>query len=225
MVTFQCIYSHLQKPPLYMSSSSSPIEQIDRGYWTVGFIRQGPGLGIAFELSEGLSACLYVHHADSHGFRGKIRNRKAAGLDELPPEVWKTRQFDDILLQHCNAINNQNPIDRWMKGCILPVPKKGDLRIANNNRGLPITSITAKIYNALLCNCIEPKIENKLRKNQNGFWRNRSTTSQILTIRPNLQGLRAKKTTHYNIFCRLYILNIWKDIHFSKTLCTQCIYG
>ena len=28
----------------------------------------------------------------------KIRNRKAAGLDEIPPEVWKTRQFDDILL-------------------------------------------------------------------------------------------------------------------------------
>ena len=30
----------------------------------------------------------------------KIKNRKAAGLDEIPPEVWKTRQFDDILLRH-----------------------------------------------------------------------------------------------------------------------------
>ena len=28
----------------------------------------------------------------------KIKNRKAAGLDEIPSEVWKTRQFDDILL-------------------------------------------------------------------------------------------------------------------------------
>ena len=41
----------------------------------------------------------------------KIKNRKAAGLDEIPPEVWKTRQFDDILHQHCNAVYNQNPID------------------------------------------------------------------------------------------------------------------
>ena len=40
----------------------------------------------------------------------KIKNRKAAGLDEIPPEVWKTRQFD-----------------RWMKGCILPLPKKSVL--------------------------------------------------------------------------------------------------
>ena len=57
----------------------------------------------------------------------KIKNRKVAGLDEIAPEVWKTRQFDDILLRHCNAVYNQNTIDRWMKGCILPFPKKGDL--------------------------------------------------------------------------------------------------
>ena len=36
----------------------------------------------------------------------KIKDRKAAGLDEIPPEVWKTRQFDDILLRHCNAVYN-----------------------------------------------------------------------------------------------------------------------
>ena len=55
----------------------------------------------------------------------KIKNRKAAGRDEIPPEVWKTRQFDDILLRHCNAVYNQNPIDRWMKGCIPTSLKRG----------------------------------------------------------------------------------------------------
>ena len=25
----------------------------------------------------------------------KIKNKKAAGLDEIPPEVWKTRKFND----------------------------------------------------------------------------------------------------------------------------------
>ena len=48
------------------------------------------------------------------------------------------------------------------------------------------------IYNALLRNRIEPKIDNILRKNQNGFWRNRSRTSQILAIRRILEGVRAK---------------------------------
>ena len=122
----------------------------------------------------------------------KIKNRKAAGLDEIPPEVWKTRQFGDILLRHCNAVYNQNPIDRWTKGCILSFPKKGDLRLAKNYRGITLTSIAAKIYNALRRNRIVPQIDKILRNNQNGFRRNRSTTSQILTIRRILEGVRAK---------------------------------
>ena len=102
----------------------------------------------------------------------KTKNRKAAGLDEIPPEVWKTRKFNHIPLQHCNVVYNQNTIDRWTKGCILPFLKKGGLRLAKNYWYITLTSIVAKIYNALLYNCIEPKIENILRKNQNGFQRN-----------------------------------------------------
>ena len=111
----------------------------------------------------------------------KIKNRKAARLDEMPPDLWKTRKFDDILLRPCNAVYNQNPIDRWMKGCMLPFPYKGDLGLCRNYRGITLTSIAVKIYTALLRNRIEHKIDDILRKNQNGFRRNRSTTSQILT--------------------------------------------
>ena len=86
------------------------------------------------------------------------------GLDEIPSEVWKTRQFDDILLRHCNAVYNQNPIDRWTKGCILAFPKKGDLGLAKNYRGITLTSIAAKIYNDLLRNRIVSQIDKILRK-------------------------------------------------------------
>ena len=79
-----------------------------------------------------------------------------------------------------------------MKGCILPFPKKGDLRLAKNYRGITLKSIAAKIYNDLQRNRIEPKIDNILRKNQNGCQRNWSTTSQILTICRILEGVRAK---------------------------------
>ena len=79
-----------------------------------------------------------------------------------------------------------------MQECILPFPKKGDLGLAKNYRSITLTSIAAKTYNVLLCNCIEPKIDNILRKNQNGFRRNISMTSQILTSRRILVGVRAK---------------------------------
>ena len=153
----------------------------------------------------------------------KIKNRKAAGLDEIPPEVWKTRQFDDTLLRHCNAVYNQNPIDRWMKECILPFPKKGDLGLAKNYRGITLTSIAAKIYNALLRNRIEPKNDNILRKNQNGFRRNRSTTSQILIIRRILEGVRAK-----NLYVTLIFVDFTKafdSIHRGKMEQILLAYG
>ena len=133
----------------------------------------------------------------------KIKNRKATGLMKYPQKCRRPEN-STTLLRHCNAIYNQNPIDRWMKGCILPFPKKGNLGLAKNYRGITLTSIVAKIYNALLCNCIEPKIDNILRKNQNGFWRNRSTISQILTICWILEGIRIKKPTGNNIICWLY---------------------
>ena len=137
--------------------------------------------------------------------------------------MWKTRQFEDILLPHCNAVYNQNPIDRWIKGCILPFPKKGDLGLAKNYRGITLTSIAAKIYNALLRNCIVPQIDQILRKNQNGFRRNRSTTSQILTIRRILEGVRTK-----NLQATLLLVDFTKafdSIHRGKMKQILLAYG
>ena len=75
-------------------------------------------------------------------------------------------------------------------------------------------SIAAKIYNALLHKRIEPKIDNILRKNQNGFPRNRSTTSQILTIHRILEGVCSK-----NLLATILFVNFTKafdTIHRGK---------
>ena len=82
-------------------------------------------------------------------------------------------------------------IRRHSRGCILLFLKKGDIGLAKNYRGIILTSIAAKIYNALLRNRIEPKIAKIFWKKQNGFRRNRSTTSQILNIR-RILGVHAK---------------------------------
>ena len=70
-----------------------------------------------------------------------MKNNKAAGLDEILPELWKTRKFDTHLLNFCNAVYEQHEIDAWREGCILPFPKKGDLTVPSNYRGITLTSI------------------------------------------------------------------------------------
>ena len=42
----------------------------------------------------------------------KLKNRKVAGLDEIPPEVWKTIKFHVILLPLYNAVNEENTIEK-----------------------------------------------------------------------------------------------------------------
>ena len=120
------------------------------------------------------------------------KSAKACGLDNIPGEVWKLDDFNDILLQLCNAVYNGNPIDKWRQGCLLPFPKKGDLGVASNYRGITLTSIAAKIYNSMLLNRIRPYIDPILRINQNGFWQNRSTSGQILFVRRIIEGVKAK---------------------------------
>ena len=112
----------------------------------------------------------------------KEKNRKEAGLDKIPQKYGKpgnsTICCTDIVMPYIvktQLTDGQRDASHF--------PKKGDLGLAKNYRGMTLTSIAAKIYNALLRNRIEPKIENTLRKNQNSFRRNRSRTSQILTIR------------------------------------------
>ena len=126
----------------------------------------------------------------------KIKNGKSAGLTEITPEVWKTRKFNDRQLWYCNTVYIQNTIERWTKGW-----KKDDLGIAKNYWGITLTSIATKIYTVLLLNCIEPHIEKILRKNQNGFRINWSTTSQTLTLL-NFRSL-CKKPWGDTLICRL----------------------
>ena len=109
-----------------------------------------------------------------------IKSRKDICFEEIPLEVWKPRKFDKIHFWSCNAVYKQNTWEEWAKGCILLFPKKVDLGIRKNFRGITVTALSGQDYNALVLK--QPEIEKILRKNQNWFQRNRFTTTQILTI-------------------------------------------
>ena len=121
-----------------------------------------------------------------------IINVKTIGFVEIPAEVWKLDDFKEFLLEPCNRVYFQEPKVSWTNDCILPFPKKGDLSITKNYRGITLIAIAAKIYNLMLLNRIRPEIDQILRNNKNGFITNRSTTGQILTIRRILEEVTSK---------------------------------
>ena len=129
-----------------------------------------------------------------------LPNRKASGLDDIPGEVWKTEGLNDILLDCCNRVYNEETIGVWTQSCILPFPKKGDLSNTSNYRGISLIPIAAKVYNKMLLNRIRPEIEKILRKNQNGFRPKRGTEAQILTIRRIIEGVKSKNLSAVLLF-------------------------
>lgn len=101
----------------------------------------------------------------------------------------------------CNrALNDGFALEQWRISNIIPVPKKGDLTDTNNYRGISLTSIVTKTFNRMILNRIQPEAEKKLRDNQNGFRKGRSTTSHILTLRRILEGARAKNLSAVMVF-------------------------
>ena len=122
----------------------------------------------------------------------------------------------DIPIRLCNAVYKQNIIEKRRKSCILTLPKKGDLGINKNYKSRTIIAIAAKPYNDL--NCIRPEIEKTLRKNQNSFRRNRSTTSK--SIQWIIEGIRgttiACKFLQGSWFHRVKMEHIFPAYVFSK---------
>ena len=110
------------------------------------------------------------------------------------------RSLQSHITQFCNDVYSQKPIEHWAKGCILPFPKKGDLTVKYNYKGIILTCIAAKIYITLLRERIQPTLDMILRPNKNGFRNNRSTVGQILTVRRIIEGVKEKNLDASLIF-------------------------
>ena len=119
-----------------------------------------------------------------------MKHGKAPGLDGIPIEVWQLPKLRKDLLKFCNKTYLGNRPLKWGISGIVPIPKKGDLTIPENYRGISLTQTAAKVYNRLLLNRIRPELEKILRPNKNGFRPLRYTSSQILALRRIIEEMR-----------------------------------
>ena len=149
---------------------------------------------------------------------------KAAGPDDIPPEVYKSCDFDEICLDFCNKalIENDKP-DLWSFMNIIPVPKSGDLSKTDNYRGISLICIIAKIYNRMILNRIRSAIDIRLRVNQNGFRPERTTVAQILALRRIIEGVKANNLKAVLTF--IDFKKAFDSIHRGKMMKILKAYG
>ena len=110
----------------------------------------------------------------------KLTLGKYAGPDDIPHEVWKLCNFDDVILSFANKVLHVDNPDQWSINNIIPLPKSGDLSDYKNYRSIALSVIAAKITSKMILNRIQAEINKHFRPNQNGFRPGRSTTAHIL---------------------------------------------
>jgi len=116
-----------------------------------------------------------------------LKNGKSGSVDSLIPEMFKVckNELAPVLCILFNYIFNNNLYPEiWMKGIIVPVPKKGDLNEVNNYRGVTLTSIFAKIFSIMIDIRLRKWADNNniLNNTQFGFVKGRSTVDCIFVL-------------------------------------------
>ena len=130
----------------------------------------------------------------------KLNKSKTPDPDNIPAIIWKNSLFQEQLLDFCNETMKGNKPEALSRSTIIPLPKKGDLSLPSNYRGITLSSLAAKLYRTMLLIRISPHLDAILTRNQNGFRKGRSTTLQILALRRLIEELKISNKQAYIVF-------------------------
>ncbi|GFR83528.1 retrovirus-related Pol polyprotein from type-1 retrotransposable element R2 [Elysia marginata] len=115
-----------------------------------------------------------------------LRNGKAAGPDEIPPEAIKADMETSVNLLYdlLGKIWIKEEMQaEWREGIVIKLPKKGDLSNCNNYRGIMLLSVPGNVFNRVILERLKEAVDTLLRDQQAGFRKNRSCADQIASLR------------------------------------------
>jgi hypothetical protein len=115
----------------------------------------------------------------------ELRNGKAAGADNILPEVMKTDLDITVNMLHplLEKIWTEGEMTNdWRCGLLVKLPKKGDTANCDNWRDITLFSVPSKVFTRAMLNRIKERVNLKLQKEQAGFRPNHSCTDRINTL-------------------------------------------
>ena len=110
---------------------------------------------------------------------------KATGPDGIPSRLLKETawQIGASLTQIFNKSLNVGKIPKeWKLSNIVPIHKKGKKEHVENYRPISILCITSKVLERCILRNIRDHLKNLMDKNQHGFIRGKSCTTQLLEV-------------------------------------------
>ena len=106
---------------------------------------------------------------------------------------------------------------------IVKLPKKGNLSLCKNWRGITLLPITSKVFSRVILNGVSTALDPMLRKEQAGFRKGRSCGEHIFTLRQILEQCQEWKTPCYINF--IDFENAFDSIHRESFWCILRHHG
>ena len=125
----------------------------------------------------------------------QLNYHKAQGPDKIPTIILKQKAqaLAPSITNIFNSSLEQGIVpDKWKKANIIPVHKKGSKLQATNYRPISLLPTLSKVLERCIYNKIIDLIIPKIAKQQHGFLKNRSTTSQLLSIFSKINNILDK---------------------------------
>ena len=137
------------------------------------------------------------HRPDDGEIRKAIRNLKerAPGDSGITPQIWKALSenestFDIVRTIIHNFWDSENPPSEWETGLLKILPKKGDLSLPGNYRGIMLLESAYKIIAIILHNRLSPIVETLDHEPQCGFRPGRGCVDSIFTVKMAMKKRR-----------------------------------
>ena len=107
---------------------------------------------------------------------GHIKNGKAAGPDGIPAEALKGDVTASVEMLYCvlaEIWEREEIPAEWNEGCLIKIPKKGDLSRCVNFRGITLLSVPGQALNIIILERMKGEVDKTLREEQAGFRQDR----------------------------------------------------
>ena len=133
----------------------------------------------------------------------QFKSGKAPGPDGLIMELLQAdvevavRELHPLIRSCWKA--NSFP-ESWKSALLIKLPKKGDLSLCGNWRGIALQNSISKVVAQIVLNRIQPALDTSMRRNQAGFRRGRSCADQINSLRVIVEQSRELNTPLYLLF-------------------------
>ena len=133
---------------------------------------------------------------------------KAPGESGLLPQLWKALLTDESTFGILKALvldfwRSELPPQQWLTGLLKVLPKKGDLSLPGNYRGIMLLEAAYKIVTILLLNRLRPIAESLDHEQQCGFRTGRGCNDAVFTVKMAMKKRREHSLETWILFLDL----------------------